>query len=196
MKTGLFSNAWLLALALTLGGCASPGGSIYVPAGDASRDVEEAPEPPRAERGSDTTRTERKSEQPAEPASEPEPDQERRTRSPSYQESGDQLSPAAQSLINKADTYLAQGDAAAAVTQLERAQRIAPRSADVYFKLSEAYVAMDQLGSAEQFTLKGLSLAGSDARLQRAGWLLLADIRRARGNVAGADQAEERAGAL
>ena len=57
-------------------------------------------------------------------------------------------------------------------------------------------MAGNQLGSAEQFTLKGLSLAGSDIRLQRAGWLLLADIRRARGNVAGADQAEERAAAL
>ncbi|MGF2688027.1 tetratricopeptide repeat protein [Marinobacter sp. DUT-3] len=190
MNTTTLRNAGLLALTLTVAGCASPGGSIYVPAGGASRDVEEAPEPPRTSPREEETRTERKSEQPPEPA----PD--RRTSSPSYQDSGDQLSPAAQSLIRKADGYLAQGDAAAAVAQLERAQRIAPRSAEVYFKLSEAYVAMEQLGSAEQFTLKGLSLAGSDARLQRAGWLLLADIRRARGNVAGADQAEQRAGAL
>ncbi len=192
MNTTTLRNAGLLALTLTVAGCASPGGSIYVPAGGSSRDVEEAPEPPRTSPREEETRTERKSEQPSEPA--PEPD--RRTSSPSYQDSGDQLSPAAQSLIRQADGYLAQGDAAAAVAQLERAQRIAPRSAEVYFKLSEAYVAMEQLGSAEQFTLKGLSLAGSDARLQRAGWLLLADIRRARGNVAGADQAEQRAGAL
>lgn len=192
MNTTTLRNAGLLALTLAVAGCASPGGSIYVPAGGSSRDVEEAPEPPRTSPREEETRTERKSEQPPEPA--PEPD--RRTSSPSYQDSGDQLSPAAQSLISQADGYLAQGDAAAAVAQLERAQRIAPRSAEVYFKLSEAYVAMDQLGSAEQFTLKGLSLAGSDARLQRAGWLLLADIRRARGNVAGADQAEQRAGAL
>ncbi|MFL1456195.1 tetratricopeptide repeat protein [Marinobacter sp. GN3S48] len=192
MNTTTLRNAGLLALTLAVAGCASPGGSIYVPAGGSSRDVEEAPEPPRTSPREEETRTERKSEQPPEPA--PEPD--RRTSSPSYQDSGDQLSPAAQSLIRQADGYLAQGDAAAAVAQLERAQRIAPRSAEVYFKLSEAYVALDQLGSAEQFTLKGLSLAGNDARLQRAGWLLLADIRRARGNVAGADQAEDRAGAL
>lgn len=185
-------NAGLLALTLALAGCASPGGSIYVPAGGSSRGVEEAPEPPRTSPREEETRTERKSGQPSEPVSEP----EQRGTSPSYQDSGDQLSPAAQSLIRQAEGYLAQGDPAAAVAQLERAQRIAPRSAEVYFKLSEAYVAQDQLGSAEQFTLKGLSLAGSDARLQRAGWLLLADIRRARGNVAGADQAEQRAGAL
>jgi hypothetical protein len=66
----------------------------------------------------------------------------------------------------------------------------------VYFKLSEAYVMTGQLGSAEQFTLKGLSLAGRDERLQRSGWLLLADIRRAKGNVAGAQQAESRAARL
>ncbi|WP_297797988.1 tetratricopeptide repeat protein [uncultured Marinobacter sp.] len=194
MNMTTLKNAGLLALTLTVVGCASPGGSIYVPAGGSSRDVERerVPEPPRTYPREEEIRTERKSEQPSEPA--PEPD--RRSSSPSYQDSGDQLSPAAQSLIRQADAYLAQGDAGAAIAQLERAQRIAPRSAEVYFKLSEAYVAKKQLGSAEQFTLKGLSLTGNDVRLQRSGWLLLADIRRARGNVAGANSAEERAGAL
>lgn len=194
MKMTTLKCAGLLALTLTVVGCASPGGSIYVPAGGSSRDVERerAPEPPRTYPREEETRTERKSEQPSEPV--PEPD--RPTGSPSYQDSGDQLSPAAQSLIRQADGYLAQGDVGAAIAQLERAQRIAPRSAEVYFKLSEAYVAKNQLGSAEQFTLKGLSLTGNDVRLQRSGWYLLADIRRARGNVAGANNAEERAGAL
>lgn len=196
MKAATLKYSGALALALIIGGCASPGGSIYVPAGGSSRDVEEAPEPPRSERDAETTRSERKSEQPSEPAAEPEPEQKRRTGSPSYQEAGDQLSPAAKSLIQQADSSLAKGNAPAAIAQLERAQRIAPRSAEVYFKLSEAYVGAGQLGSAEQFTLKGLSLAGSDARLQRSGWMLLADIRRERGNVAGANQAEERANAL
>lgn len=194
MKAVTLKYSSALALALIIGGCASPGGSIYVPAGGSSRDVADAPEPPRSEREAAPTRTERKSEQPSESAAEPE--QELRTGSPSYQEAGDQLSPAAKSLIQQADSLLAQGNAPAAIAQLERAQRIAPRSAEVYFKLSEAYVAAGQLGSAEQFTLKGLSLAGSDARLQRSGWMLLADIRRERGNVAGANQAEQRANAL
>lgn len=179
------------AAVLGLAGCASaPGESIYVPAGGSEA---EAPEPPRAGTKEDKPRVWRKSEQPevSEPA-EPAP----RSSSPSYRDAGDSLSPAAISLIRKADNLLAQGDTSAAIARLERAQRIAPRSAEVYFKLSEAYVASNQLGTAEQFTLKGLSLAGSNARLQRSGWLLLADIRRARGNVAGADQAEARASAL
>ncbi|KRW83796.1 tetratricopeptide repeat protein [Marinobacter sp. P4B1] len=183
-----------LALALALAGCASGpgGGSIYVPMGGG--EPSRAPEPPRTaepERNSEQEpRVWRKSEEPA--VSEP----EQPSRTPSYRESGDALPAAAVTLIRDADQRLQQGDSAGAISSLERAQRIAPRSAEVYFKLAEAYVAGDNLGAAEQFTLKGLSLAGNNSSLQRSGWLLLADIRRARGNVAGASQAEDRARAL
>lgn len=189
IKTTFRAGAMITLLALA--GCASgPGGGIYVPVG---AEPAKAPEPPRTSGGEDEAPVWRKSEQPdVEPAEQKPP----RTSSPSYSEAGDGLSPAALSLVREADGLLRQGDISGAIAQLERAQRIAPRSAEIYFKLSEAYVASDQLGSAEQFTLKGLSLAGNNTRLQRAGWLLLADIRRARGNVAGASQAEARAAAL
>jgi predicted Zn-dependent protease len=184
MTSKLIKQFALLVMVGTLSACAigPGGGSIYVPA-DAGEP--EAPEPPRVDRDSNEPGVVRKSEQPA-----------AERKAPSYQDEGDALSPAARGLIQKADNLLASGDAQAAVSQLERAQRIAPRSAGVYFGLSEAYVALGQLGSAEQFTLKGLSLAGNDMSLQRNGWLLLADIRRARGNVAGADHAEARAANL
>lgn len=187
-------SATLLALMLGLAGCAAGpgGGSIYVPVGGSDRP--EAPEPPQtdASKGEQPEgQVWRKSEQP-----QAEPEQPPESRSPSYRDAGDELPAAALTLIRDADQRLGRGDASGAIVQLERAQRIAPRSAEVYFKLAEAYVAGDNLGAAEQFTLKGLSLAGSDDRMQRAGWLLLADIRRARGNVAGADQAEARAAAL
>ncbi|MEX0605042.1 MAG: tetratricopeptide repeat protein [Marinobacter sp.] len=175
-----------LAATIALAGCASPGGSIYVPSGD-SPDYDEAPEPPRT---SEPDRTVRKSEQPeAEPGPPP-------LSSPRYQEQGEALSPAATGLMREANTMLAQDNPRGAIAKLERAQRISPRSAEIYYKLSEAYVELDQLGTAEQFTLKGLSLAGSNTGLQRAGWMLLADIRRADGNTAGANQAEARAAAL
>lgn len=191
MYLTVFPKVSVAALILVMAGCAStPGdGSIYVPAGSSSS-RDEAPEPPQTSRDEPAPRIERKSEQPGQLA------QQTERHAPSYQEQGDKLSSAARSLIGKAEALMASGNAQAAVGQLERAQRIAPRSAEVYFKLSEAYVALDQLGTAEQFTLKGLSLAGSNSSLQRAGWLLLADIRRASGNMAGADRAEERAGAL
>jgi len=181
-----------LALMLALAGCASGpgGGSIYVPMGGG--EPSRTPEPPRTAEPEQEPepRVWRKSEEPA--VSEP----EQPSRTPSYRESGDALPAAAVTLIRDADQRLQQGDSAGAISSLERAQRIAPRSAEVYFKLAEAYVAGDNLGAAEQFTLKGLSLAGNNSSLQRSGWLLLADIRRARGNVAGASQAEDRARAL
>lgn len=193
MNKAVITRAGCLALMLVLAGCATGpgGGSIYVPVGGDDRT--RAPEPPRSSEPDQDAPPPvwRKSEQPE--VTEPEPPV---TRSPSYRESGDELPAAAVSLIRDADQRLQQGDSAGAIARLERAQRIAPRSAGVYFKLAEAYVEGDNLGAAEQFTLKGLSLAGNDSRMQRSGWLLLADIRRARGNVAGADQAETRARAL
>jgi tetratricopeptide (TPR) repeat protein len=191
MNVGTLTRAGVTAALLVLAGCATgPGGPVYVPAGG---DRPEAPEPPRANEGQSKPPVWRKSEMPD--ASKP-AEQDSRSTVPSYQESGDRLSPAALSLVQQADAMLRQNNAAGAIARLERAQRIAPRSSEIYFKLSEAYVVSDQLGRAEQFALKGLSIAGNNARLQRAGWLLLADIRRARGNVAGASQAEERARAL
>ncbi|HEA51994.1 hypothetical protein LCGC14_1026060 [marine sediment metagenome] len=177
----------MVAMLLSLAGCASgPGGAIYVPAEGSPR----APEPPRTTGNDEEPQVWRKSEQPEVSES------EQSISKPSYRDAGDELSPAALSLVREADKLLKNGDAQGAIARLERAQRIAPSSAEVYFKLSQAYVAGDKFGPAEQFTLKGLSLAGNNTRLQRAGWLLLADIRRARGNVAGASQAEDRASAL
>lgn len=167
-----------------LAGCATgPGSPVYVPSGQAPAD---APPPPET----DTNREpERASEQSA-------PEQEATRPKPHHQAESESLSPAAASLVNKADALLANGDTRAAISQLERAQRISPRAGKVYFKLAEAYYADNRLGAAEQFTLKGLSLAGSSTDLQRTGWSLLADIRRAGGNVAGAQKAEARAQAL
>ncbi|MEH6355693.1 MAG: tetratricopeptide repeat protein [Marinobacter sp.] len=189
IRVQVFRRAVVCAV-LLLAGCASgPGGGIYVPAGERPQ----APKPPLtdgAANPADEQQVWRKSDQPAEGQT------QQQTAVPGYRESGDQMPAAAAGLVKEADALMAQGEGAAAITRLERAQRIAPRSAAVYFKLSEVYVMTGQFGSAEQFTLKGLSLAGRDERLQRSGWLLLADIRRARGNVAGAQQAESRAASL
>lgn len=184
-------NLFLLgALSVALAGCAS---DIYAPPGGGDRDREPAPQPPAVEEDED--RSPRLSEQPQEQQEREDREQERAP-GPGYQEQGDDLSPAAASLIERADALMAEGNPDAALSQLERAQRISPRSAQVYFKLSEAYARTDNLGAAEQFTMKGLSLAGSNTSLQKAGWELLASIRRERGNVAGAEQAKQRASQL
>ena len=72
MKSNTFKFAGLLALSLTVAGCASGpgGGSIYVPAGDRSS-PDEAPQPPQTGEPRDEPRVERKSEQPDQPVRQP-----------------------------------------------------------------------------------------------------------------------------
>jgi len=189
MKMRLMPCVFMTSAMLALAGCAAPGGSIYVPAGGSSRVPVQPSVAPEPEAPAPVWQQEQPDVSAPAPVTPP-------ATSPSYRDSGDSLSPAALSLVREADRLLAQGNAPAAITKLERAQRIAPRSPEVYFKLSEAYVISQRLDRAEQFALKGLSMAGNDAGLQRAGWVLLADIRRARGNVAGATEAEAKASAL
>jgi predicted Zn-dependent protease len=174
----------LLFVVTLLAGCASGPGSIYVPAGGAGGQSR----PPAADSGESAAPAPQPEPRVSEPAA-PEP-------APRYQDESEALSPAARSLIRKADALLRAGDPQGAISQLERAQRISPRSAEVYFHLAQAYAGMQRYGAGEQFARKGLSLAGNDSGLQKQGWRLLADIRRASGNVAGADQAEARASAL
>ncbi|MFE8071376.1 tetratricopeptide repeat protein [Marinobacteraceae bacterium S3BR75-40.1] len=182
----IFQQHALAALcALTLAGCASQQDqSIYVPA------TQHDPLP-RQERDQD------RGEMETQPQTEtPQvPDAPARD-VPGYRSSGEALSPAAKGLVQQADQALRQGRIPQAIAQLERAQRISPRSAVVYLKLAEAYVRKGDLGRAEQFTLKGLSQAGDDVPTQRAGWQLLSDIRRARGDREGAAQARARSNQL
>lgn len=191
MKIRFLPSLIMVSAVLALAGCSAPGGSIYVPAGGSSRIPVQPAVTPEPEEPAPVWQQ----QQPETSVPEPVPATPPAT-SPSYRDSGDSLSPAALSLVREADRLLDQGNAPAAITKLERAQRIAPRSPEVYFKLSEAYVVSQRLDRAEQFALKGLSMAGNDAGLQRSGWMLLADIRRARGNVAGASEAEAKAAAL
>lgn len=180
MKLGVPGLGLFLVVTL-LAGCASGPGSIYVPAGGGDQSRSAAPD-------SDEKAAPAPQPQVSEPSA-PDP-------APRYQDESEALSPAALSLIQKADSLLRAGNPQGAISQLERAQRISPRSAEVYFHLAQAYAGMQRYGAGEQFARKGLSLAGNNTGLQRQGWMLLADIRRASGNVAGADQAEARASAL
>lgn len=167
-------NGGLVLGVILLAGCASgPGPDIYVP----------AQQPVEGESSS------------AEDDKAPRPTGEERS-GPSHQSEAQALSPAAVSLMRDADRSLRNGQVGAAIGRLERAQRISPRSAEVYYRLAQAYRANDQLGRAEQFALRGLSLTGDSVPLQRTGWSLLADIRRSAGNVAGADKAQDKARAL
>lgn len=184
----------LAAALLLLGGCAtSPGDdSIYVPigGGDRAPDREQrTPEPSRP--------ASEPAEQPRQPVQQPEPQsQPQEPRAPSHRTESQSMSPAAASLVKQADQAFRAGNVNGGMALLQRAQRISPDAAAIYYKMAEGYVLGDNLARAEQFAMKGISVAGANQRLQRSGWQLLSDIRRAQGNVAGADSAEDRANAL
>jgi len=117
-----------------------------------------------------------------------EPDVDQRQR-----ETGSELAAAAESLLASADGMLSGGDVDRALNMAQRAQRISPDSAEVYYRLGRIHQAKGNYARAEQFVLKGLNKAGNDAELRRSGWSLLAEIRTRRGDKAGARQAREQA---
>lgn len=180
-------RVWLCGLALAvLGGCATgpDGGSIYVPvggSGDQDRPVTGQPESaPSGDIGQPKASPPTVEEPPA----------------PTHRTEGQSISPAAAGLVRQADQAFAAGNISGGMGLLQRAQRISPDASAIYYKMAEGYVLEKNLPRAEQFATKGISLAGSNQGLQKSGWRLLSDIRRARGNFAGAQTAEDRASSL
>ena len=108
-------------------------------------------------------------------------------------ETGTGLSPAAASLLASARGMLRAGNTERALNLAQRAQRISPDAAEVYYRMAQIYQKDSDHARAEQFVLKGISKAGNDPELRRTGWSMLAEIRASRGDQEGARNARERA---
>lgn len=108
-------------------------------------------------------------------------------------ETGTALSPAAASLLTSARGMLRAGNTERALNLAQRAQRISPDAAEVYYRMAQIYQKDSDHARAEQFALKGISKAGNDPGLRRTGWSMLAEIRDSRGDREGARAARERA---
>ena len=108
-------------------------------------------------------------------------------------QTGSELSPAAASLLASARGMLRSGNTERALSLAQRAQRIAPDAAEVYYRLGQIYHKRSDHARAEQFVLKGISKAGNDPDLSRTGWSMLAEIRASDGDEEGAHKARERA---
>lgn len=101
--------------------------------------------------------------------------------------------PAVIALLGSARAAQRDGDLQKAQTDLQRAQRIAPRDPNIYFELADTHYQMQEYPLAEQVALKGVSVAGQDRDLLRQFWLLISEIRYASGNSAGGQQAAQQA---
>lgn len=99
-------------------------------------------------------------------------------------------------LLDSAASYVQNGELDKAGAALERALRIEPRNAGIWYDLAQIRLHQRQYQQAESLASKSNSLAGNDKALSARNWRLIAIARRAMGNSEGADAAEAQAIAL
>jgi Flp pilus assembly protein TadD len=104
--------------------------------------------------------------------------------------------PAAVALLDAASAEQKSGNLSSAASNLERAQRIEPHNALVWYRLAVVRFRQGDLQQAEQLALKSDSLASSDSGLRARSWRLVALARERRGDAAGAAEAKRRVESL
>lgn len=103
---------------------------------------------------------------------------------------------AATSLMQKAETQRKGGNLSGAASTLERAVRIESRHPLLWNRLAQVRLQQQNYGLAAELASKSNALTGSDRSLKRKNYLIIADAKRASGDVAGARVAETRAESL
>jgi Tfp pilus assembly protein PilF len=103
---------------------------------------------------------------------------------------------AASSLLEKAENQRRSGDLDGAASTLERAVRIDSRHPLPWNRLAQVRLQQQNYTLAAELASKSNALAGSDKSLKRSNYLIIADAKRASGDVAGARVAQSRADSL
>jgi len=96
-------------------------------------------------------------------------------------------------LLDNAGAQSQAGRLESAAASLERALRIEPDNADIWYRLAVIRLLQGQDSQAEQMAMKSNALAGTDASLRGRNWHLIAEARRRHGDAAGAQAAEAEA---
>lgn len=101
---------------------------------------------------------------------------------------------AVQVLLQRSQDQLRDGDLNAAAASLERAIRISPRDPEPWYRLAVVRERQGRFGQAADLAAKSNALAGDgNPALSRDNWWLIARVRRAVGDLAGARVAERNA---
>ncbi len=103
--------------------------------------------------------------------------------------------PAVVALLDSAGRQEQGGQLESAAATLERALRVAPRNATVWYRLARVRLAQGQWQAAANLAAKSNSLAGTDPDLRRLNWTLIAKARDRLGDKAGARAARGQAAA-
>ena len=101
--------------------------------------------------------------------------------------------PAVLALLEHAQQQANDGDLESSAASLERAIRINPGSAVLWYHLATLRLAQGEARQAEQLAVKSNSLAPGNTVQQSRNWTLIAESRRQRGDSKGANAAERRA---
>jgi hypothetical protein len=108
-------------------------------------------------------------------------------------ESGPSLSPAVGALILSANQNAQSGDLDSAAVSIERAIRIEPRNAVLFYKLAVLRIQQSKPRLAEDLAKKSALLASDDNMLKKQSWLLIAYAREMQRDFAGAKEARAKA---
>ena len=104
------------------------------------------------------------------------------------------LPPAAETLAAQAEQQRQSGDYAGAAASLERSLRIAPREAYLWNRLARVRMEQGQASQAGNLASRSNDLAGDKGDIKKDNWRIIAESKRRAGDVAGASEAEQRAG--
>lgn len=99
-------------------------------------------------------------------------------------------SPAVGSLVIAANENTQSGNYDSAAAAIERAIRIEPRNAALYYKLAVVRLNQSKPRLAEDIARKAALLAANDNNLRKHSWLLIANARELQSNFAGAQKAK------
>ncbi len=103
------------------------------------------------------------------------------------------LSPAVGALVSAANQNSQAGDLESAAASIERAVRIEPRNANLYYKLALVRLKQAKPRLAEDLAKKSALLAAADNTLKRNCWLLIAHTRELQQDFSGAKAARIKA---
>ncbi len=103
------------------------------------------------------------------------------------------LSPAVNALALAANQNSKSGDIESATTTIERAIRIEPRNATLYYKLALLKLKQSKPRLAEDLAKKAALLASNDIQLKKHSWLLIARAREVQGDLNGGKEARAKA---
>jgi hypothetical protein len=104
------------------------------------------------------------------------------------------LSPAVNALILASNQNSKAGDIDSAAASIERAIRIEPRNATLFYKLALLRLKQSKPRLAEDLAKKSALLASTDNTLKKHCWLLIAHAREIQQDFTGAKEAREKAG--